>query len=126
MKTAALGLAFLALAGCVSTLPSITEGPAQLGQVALVGDLRVQPDRVIEDSRCPLDAQCVWAGQVVLQATVFGRDWSKKLNLTLGAPVPIAGGYLTLTSVQPERVADRKPLPKRLRFTFGFQAEPRR
>jgi hypothetical protein len=126
MNTVALGLAFLALGGCVSTPSSITEGPTQLGQVALVGDLRVQPDRVIEDSRCPIDAQCVWAGQVVLQATVFDRDWSKKLDLTLGAPVPIAGGYLTLTSVQPERVSLRKPLPKQLQFTFAFQAGPRR
>jgi hypothetical protein len=124
MKHAALGLTFLAIGGCASTLQPRPDGSAKLGQVAHVGGLRVEPQRVIEDSRCPIDAQCVWAGRVVLQTSVSGRSWSKQLDLTLGEPVPVAGGRLVLASIQPERTSDARPGAETLSFTFTFQAEP--
>jgi hypothetical protein len=124
MKTATLGLGILFLGGCMSTQPPRTDGPAILNQVAQVGSLRVQPQRVVEDSRCPTDKQCVWAGRVVLQTSVSGRDWSRQLYLTLGVPAPVTGGNLVLTSVQPERTSSTKPLAEKLRFTFALAAEP--
>ena len=93
MKAAILLLAPGLLAGCATTPGSHgIEGPVALGQVAYVGGPRVRPDRLIEDSRCPAGTQCVWAGRVMVRATVIGGNWSKQMDLTLGTPVHVADG----------------------------------
>lgn len=104
-------LAFLALilAGCATARP--VEGPVRLGQMAAVNGPRVRADRVIEDSRCPVDVQCVQAGRLVVRVTVFGGGWSRVIDLELGVPVTVADGRLMLVA------ATAKPY----RFTFDFQ-----
>lgn len=94
----------------------------RLGQMAAVSGPRVRPDQVIEDSRCPIDVQCVWAGRLIVRATVFGGAWTKQVDLTLGIPVTVADGSLTLVAATPVPITDDgdgKPLP--YRFTFAFQ-----
>lgn len=108
------------LAGCASTRP--IEGPVRLGQIAAVNGPRVRPDSVVEDSRCAPDVQCIVAGRLVVRATVLGGGWSKQFDLTLGTPVNVADGSLTLIAATPPRPLARrnaKPLP--YRFTFQFQ-----
>lgn len=110
------------LAGCAGTAARQgIEGPVRLGQLAYVGGPRVRPDSIVEDSRCPAGTQCVWAGRVVLRATVFGGSWSRQVDLTLGTPVPIADGTLMLVSVEPGRRPGKPELQRQLRFTFAFQ-----
>lgn len=99
------------------------EGPVAIGQTTYVDGPRVRPDKVIEDSRCPADVQCVWVGRLVLRATVTGGNWSKVLDLELGKPVHVADGALTLVEVTPQRMTGgakpAKPEPYRFRFTFA-------
>jgi hypothetical protein len=118
-----LRLSFLAtlgaLAGCSQT--AAVEGPVALGQTALVGGPRVRPDHVVEDSRCPVGTRCVWAGRVVVRATVSGGDWSKPVDLILGVPVDVADGKLTLTAVTPARRAGQSAKTTPSRFTFAFR-----
>ena len=107
------------LASCAANGP--VEGPVRLSQSAFVNGPRVRADRIIEDSRCPIDVQCVVAGRLIVAATVSGGGWSKQVDLTLGVPVDIADGKLTLVKAAPARRADqqqRKPLSYRFRFTF--------
>jgi hypothetical protein len=87
------------LVGCASTRP--VEGPVRLGQMAAVNGTRVRADRVIEDSRCPTDAQCVQAGRLIVQVTVFGGGWSRQFDLQPGMPVHVADGNLTLVEATP-------------------------
>lgn len=119
-----LGLAALAsfaLAGCVSTPPPLAEGPARLGQVVYAGGPRVRPVSLVEDSRCPMNARCVWAGRATVRAEVILGSGTRTLDLTLGEPVLVADGQLTLVSVTPERMAgDPKPDPTDYRFAFEF------
>jgi hypothetical protein len=112
--------------GADSALPdptaplAVLEGPVALGETAYVSGPRVRPDEVLEDSRCPAGTQCVWAGRLVLRATVFGGNWSRVVDLTLGTPVQVADGALTLVAVTPEPPAGDPLPPERLRFTFDF------
>lgn len=49
------------------------------GESAVVpGGLKVTFDRVVSDSRCPIDAICIWAGEAVLA-----------LKLSRGADAPV-------------------------------------
>lgn len=112
-RLAALLLA--TLAGCSATA---VEGPVRIGQLAYAGGPRVRPDRVIEDSRCPVGTTCVRAGRVVLRATVYGGAWSRRVDLVLGVPVAIADGTLTMVAVTPARGVGRSAP---LRFAFVFE-----
>ena len=93
----------------------------RLGQIAAVNGPRVRADRVVEDSRCPGGTQCVWAGRLVVSATVLGGGWSRQIDLTLGTPVNVADGQLTLVVATPERRAGQSSRRLPYRFTFQFQ-----
>ncbi|ASK93947.1 hypothetical protein KWH04_23255 [Xanthomonas campestris pv. trichodesmae] len=114
----------ISLAGCATTGPvtsSPIEGPLRLGEIAAVNGPKVRPDQVIEDSRCPADVHCIHAGQLIVRATVLGGGWSKQIDLTLGIPVPVADGMLTLVDATPLPVSGESTTRSRARFTFKFQ-----
>ena len=111
----------LPLAACAA-LPSSAAGPtAALGQQAKVDGLRVTPLKVLEDSRCPVNARCVWAGRIVVHAAVTGGSWQRTLDLELGRPQPIADGQLTLVAAEPGKTAGTETDPRAYRFTFAFE-----
>lgn len=121
MKTLLSALPLVLLAACATVpAPPAHEGPAALGQTTMVGGLAVTPERVVEDSRCPMNARCVWAGRVVLRAQVEGGAWRRSVDLTLGEPKHVADGALTLVSVTPEQVAGEEIDPASYRFAFEF------
>ena len=120
MKSVTTGCAVLFLVNCTSTRP--VEGPVRLGQIAAVNGPRVRADRVIEDSRCPSDVQCVQAGRLIVQVTVFGGGWSRRLDLQLGVPVNVADGSLALIEASPlPQTARQRGSRQPYRFTFNFQ-----
>ena len=118
-------IAALALAGCAvppaaggNRAPAAAE--ARLGQSARLGNVAVRPLAVIEDSRCPRNVTCVWAGRLRLRAAISGV--AGEVELTLSEPYPLpGGGTITLVAASPERW--QNPPPGReagpaARFTF--------
>jgi hypothetical protein len=112
-----------ALLGACASVPPAAAGPiAALGEVARVGGLHIRPLRVIEDSRCPANANCVWAGRLVLRARVETPGRGETRDLTLGVPIDLDVGRLTLVAAEPNRVAGREADPSVYRFTFSVDA----
>ncbi|MEO5587758.1 MAG: hypothetical protein ABIQ81_08710 [Novosphingobium sp.] len=114
-------LAPLMLAGCV-TYHERGDGIARaaLGQTVGVDGPRVTPLEVLEDSRCPMNARCVWAGQVRLKVRVHLGARDEDHTLTSGKPVQVADGSLELVEVQPDRVVGKALDPENYRFGFRF------
>ena len=125
MKTPfALALAPLALAGCTvvpapdSTPPQPAGYAVPLGQPVRVGDLVVTPTRLVEDSRCPMNARCIWAGRVVVKTRIAGDGWADTADLTLGEPYGTHGKVLALVSVRPEKTTDHEIQTDEFRFVY--------
>ncbi len=95
-------LSSVLLAGCATT-PQLHAGPVAITQTAYVDGPTVTPLEIVEDSRCPANARCVWAGRVIVRARIAGGEWTMTRDLTLGEPIQIADGTLTLVSVAPEK-----------------------
>src|SRR5215510_15315797 len=58
---------------------------AGIGQTADLGDgLRLRPLEVLEDSRCPQNARCIWAGRLRLRVNVDGVG-DREITLEEGA-----------------------------------------
>jgi hypothetical protein len=74
---------------------------ARLGQEVRLGDIRIRPLAVVEDSRCPLGVTCVWAGRLRVRVAVSGAG---EPVMELNRPVAVPGGRrLTLVAVAPPK-----------------------
>lgn len=126
-KMLALALAPLSLTAC-AVVPPVGSTPPQaagyavpIGQPVHVGELVVTPKKLVEDSRCPMNARCVWAGRVVVKTTIAGAGWANTADLTLGEPYGTHGKVVALVSVRPDKTAGTDTQPMDYRFAF----EPR-
>jgi len=72
-------------AGAAQTARVGREFKVRAGQVVMLdgGSLRLRFARVESDSRCPVDVDCVWAGNAEVLFEVGGRGWSKGTTLGL-------------------------------------------
>lgn len=115
--------AALALSACATTRGAPLQGGSDvaLGQKAYVDGPLVQPVEVLEDSRCPMNARCVWAGRVrVKMVWIRGNGEKQPFEATLGEPVQLADGQFTLESVRPEKMTNVTIKPSDYRFSFRF------
>ncbi|WP_240197990.1 hypothetical protein [Novosphingobium sp. P6W] len=110
-----------------SELPATEPGAplifAALGQTVGVDGPRVTPLAVLEDSRCPMNARCVWGGQLRLRLRIdSGRGG--EVEITSGKPITVADGTLELVQVRPDKVAGAANngaiKPSDYRFGFRF------
>ena len=122
MRMFLVPVALIVLSSCVTTAQADVDGSdVRLGQTAYVGGPRVRPLAVLEDSRCPANAQCVWAGRVRLKMLWVRSTGDQEFELTLGEPKPLADGSITLISVVPEKTMQTQNVPAAYRFSFEFQ-----
>ncbi len=121
---AAILTAALTLSACATTrnpvpLPDATN--VALGQRAYADGPIVQPVAVLEDSRCPMNARCIWAGRVRVQMLwIRGNGEQRPFEVTLGEPTPLADGSITLESVRPDKMTKVELKPADYRFSFRF------
>ncbi|MFY8195515.1 MAG: hypothetical protein ACOVKV_10580 [Novosphingobium sp.] len=107
----------LALAACATpAMVERSDGLAMIGQTTRVGADKVRVDSLIEDSRCPMNARCVWAGRVIVEATVERGGAFDTKRFTLGEP----SDGLVLDTVEPGRMAGKKMKPADYQFHFSI------
>jgi hypothetical protein len=115
--------AAIALSACATTAgaPLPDGSNVALGQKAYVDGPIVEPVAVIEDSRCPQNARCIWPGRVRVQMLWHRGNGDKQpFEVTLGEETQLADGKFILESVRPEKRIDVTPKPSDYRFSFRF------
>lgn len=124
-----LPIVVTALAGC-AVIPDapVVEGrpraeltPVALDQSVQAGAVVVTPKRVVEDSRCPINARCAWAGRLIVETRVDGAGWRDTTNITLGETYATHGHVIALVSGEPGRTTGAEIAPAQYRFVY----EPR-
>ena len=110
------------LAGCITAQHSNDDGSvdAKLGQTVTLGGPKVTPLKILEDSRCPMEARCIWAGRVRLSVRVTTGAGTTVRELASDKPLPVADGVLELQGVMPPRSTQRTLVPGDYRFTLKF------
>ena len=103
------------------TAPEGTDGWQAIGERGEFGPVII-PRRVIEDSRCPMNARCVWAGRLVVETQILLRGGAESLTvpMTMGEPVPVADGAATLVAVWPDQVTGHTIAASQYRFAYRF------
>ena len=72
---------------------------------AVNGGLKVKFASLVEDSRCPTDTNCIWAGnaRITVRVTKNGRSKILTLNTTESGAAPVFAGYrFKLMGLTPE------------------------
>ena len=112
----------ISVAAC-ATVPASAGPTAGLGQVARVDGVTIRPLRVVEDSRCPREVQCVWAGRLVILAEVGYRGGSESFRgtMTLGQALVLGRESVTLVSATPGKTAGSTIDPRAYRFSFAVE-----
>jgi hypothetical protein len=91
---------------------------AGLNQTADLGDgLRVRPLEVLEDSRCPQNARCVWAGRLRLRVNVEGVGDREITADEAAVETPRGNFQLVVVSPGPWTDLPQGAVP----YRFGFR-----
>ena len=126
-------LACLALTGCSAAHPQETKAVNLGVEVTLApgasvssktGEVSVRFVAVTEDSRCPRDVTCVWAGEVKVQLEI--RESTKPASTVeiRAGDSTAAGKYrLTLVRVEPQPVTAARIVPQDYRATLKIDAQ---
>lgn len=117
------------LIGCSTTESTNADGnspkPVRFGseftlgvseQAALPNGLTIRLDSVTDDSRCPVDVQCVWQGNAAVHLVIFGGSGSGGgelpfvLNTFSGytTDTTLRGVKIRLVSLDPDPVSTRR------------------
>jgi hypothetical protein len=92
---------------------------AAIGQtVDLGGGLRVRPLEVLEDSRCPQNARCVWAGRLRVRVSIEGVGEREMILGEGSADTP--RGAVSMVAATPGPWTDWPP-EQRPPYRFGFR-----
>jgi hypothetical protein len=110
MKNSILGLFILLLLGCEATSAPDPgdELVIKYGQTIVDRNISIKFQGLGEDSRCPLDVECVWAGnaEIFLQIASADSTTIYSLNTFLEPNIVSHDGYLVeLVQVSPYPVA---------------------
>ncbi|AKH41423.1 hypothetical protein FHS61_001911 [Altererythrobacter atlanticus] len=117
-------LALLASCGHTPDAPIVENGPpaegglVPLGQPVNVGRLVATPVKLVTDSRCPENARCIRAGELIVTTRIDGAGWRETQDLTLGEPHATHGTTITLVSGLPGRQAGQETPAEAYLFAY--------
>lgn len=127
IRLAAL-LTSLAMAGCATARSQETTVVEPGGDVTLApgaiaavkaAQMKVRFVAVTEDSRCPRDVTCIWAGEVkVLLEIEQASKVKSRVELREGASTDAGGYRVTLVQVEPQRADSARIAPQDYRVTL--------
>lgn len=81
--------------------------------------LTVEFIRVVDDSRCPTDVTCIWAGEVKVQlSTRMHTAEPVQHEITAGQHATVGEWRVVVVRVQPERTSTRQISPEEYRVTL--------
>ena len=91
---------------------------ARIGESASALGVTILPQEVLEDSRCPVDVQCIWAGTVRLRALLTSGLGEAPQVFELGKPITTEVEEITLVEVLPGSEAGGELKASDYRFIF--------
>jgi hypothetical protein len=101
-----------------SSTPASVIVKAQINKSATALGIGVLPLSILEDSRCPVDVECVWAGTVRVKVRIHSAMGDSDVTMTLGKPITTEAETVTLREVLPAPHSGVKLTPAQYQFVF--------
>lgn len=107
-----------------SPVSGTSTASAGLGQKASLFGVSVTPKQIVSDSRCPMNARCIWAGIVEVKAVVESTVAHGENNFKLGEAKTFGEYSITLTEVRPDAPEAGVKIPD-ASYVFTFEIKKR-
>ena len=87
----------------------ITEGnfSLKLHESKTIPDAKIVLSKIVEDSRCPIGVQCIWAGTAKAEITIVTTTGTSTEHIELGKSVMVGNNKLTFTDLSPSPQAGK-------------------
>lgn len=131
-----IGLVLVGLVSLIGCAPAVVK-EAQLDQPftlfvrekAQIGDLQIRFIGVPEDSRCPADVNCVWAGNAKIVLGLSLKESADETVVTINSTVDpqealYAGYRIRFVSLKPTPLSGRTINPAEYRVTLIVSRVP--
>lgn len=92
-----------------------------IGQQIETLGISLRPMKLLEDSRCPLDVQCIQAGTVRVETQMIDGLGASTNVFVLNTPITAETRTITLTGVTPVPNSKETPSESDYRFTFHIE-----
>ncbi len=109
---------------CPQTSSSTTPVPTSATVATTIGksvhalNVDILPLEVTQDSRCPVDVECIWAGTVEVKGTLHSGLGTSNVVFKLGTSITTEAESVTLVSVQPVPHQGITIAPAEYKFIF--------
>jgi hypothetical protein len=122
-----VGIGFVGYRQAQAPVPEKQDSPVaqnktfrlKIGESATIFGGTAKVTDVLEDSRCPESAECVWTGTVKVRIHATYGLFSKDIVLEQGVPFSVGEHSVTLTEVDPVRKTESPPALREYVFTFN-------
>ena len=99
---------------------------AHMGTPAAVLGVTITPTKIVEDSRCPSDVQCIQAGTVRVETHLSDGSGTGTMSTStqlfvLSQPVTTEAETITLIDVLPVKTSKVSLTPSQYRFVFRVE-----
>lgn len=129
MNRIAATLACLVLVACttaadrrvhaVKSGESVTLAPGESANVTDAG-ITVRLLRITEDSRCPSDTTCIWAGEVKVLFAIQAAQRASQVELSTRGGQDVGKVRMTVLGVEPPRLNSTPIAPQDYRVSLGI------
>lgn len=82
----------------------------KLGEKGVFRNISIKPIEVVEDSRCPKDVQCIWAGTLKVKTEIVSGLGKSEMVIEIGKSIT--------TEAEEVKLVEATPTAEDYRFTF--------
>ena len=86
MKKSILVLVLLAFVACKSVKQNSNEVIITFENEVVLNDYKIVINKIISDSRCPERTNCIWAGELVIELSVWKNNEMKEIVVLTFSP----------------------------------------
>ncbi|HRH25552.1 MAG TPA: hypothetical protein PLD99_01185 [Parcubacteria group bacterium] len=76
----------------------------KIGESGVFRNISIKPTEVVQDSRCPVNVNCIWAGTLKVKVEVYSGLGASTPTIELGGSITTEAEEIKLVSVSPEKM----------------------
>lgn len=106
-----------------TSIPTTGDLTLSVGQKGTLGDLSIMWNEPLQDSRCPIGVQCIWAGELQINVTMKIGGYSETRTMFSSKPGYLFDGHkISITAITPQAKQESKLAPTDYKITFHVEA----
>lgn len=98
-------------------------GNVSVGKTIYINGVKITLNKIIQDSRCPIDVVCVWAGNVTANVTLQSNTDKETIDIYSDKGAVAFDSYqISLEKISPSSKADTEIKPENYILTFKVRS----